>query len=371
MKIKNINASFLVLAILILSSFAFYVGAENNSNGTKSIFLDSDQDGLSDEEEKIYGTDPHNPDTDGDGYSDGAEVRSGYDPLKKAPGDKLPGFNASVRANASDTTDSTGVASAVLGDTSKKNLTKDIAQKISDLAQTSATSNTPISLDDLQATITPALDNSTISEDDLPPYDPKEVKIKKQNYANLGTEKAKAKKKEDCIDYLTAIAFIFTSNSPEPVTKLPDATNMFSKITTAITTAITTQSNSGLKDLIASQQKVVEQLRAVEVPEDLVDIHVKAMRFALYSENLGTLLQTKADDPMTSIANLSKLQGFLSVFSDFSTEVENKLAEYDLTYDEAVQNKLKSYGIDAPKDLSGLESLINTNTTATADTTTP
>lgn len=43
--------------------------------------LDSDNDGLTDAEEKIYGTDPHNPDTDGDGYLDGAEVKAGYNPL--------------------------------------------------------------------------------------------------------------------------------------------------------------------------------------------------------------------------------------------------------------------------------------------------
>ncbi|MEA1936627.1 MAG: hypothetical protein U9N04_00765, partial [Patescibacteria group bacterium] len=42
---------------------------------------DSDQDGLSDEMEAFYGTDPNNPDTDGDGFSDGNEVTRGYDPL--------------------------------------------------------------------------------------------------------------------------------------------------------------------------------------------------------------------------------------------------------------------------------------------------
>jgi len=43
--------------------------------------IDSDNDGLTDAQEKVLGTDPHNPDTDGDGYLDGAEVKSGYNPL--------------------------------------------------------------------------------------------------------------------------------------------------------------------------------------------------------------------------------------------------------------------------------------------------
>ncbi len=45
-----------------------------------SSALDSDNDQLPDNIEKLYGTDPHNPDTDGDGYSDGHEVQNGYNP---------------------------------------------------------------------------------------------------------------------------------------------------------------------------------------------------------------------------------------------------------------------------------------------------
>lgn len=50
---------------------------------------DADKDGLPDDLERIYQTDPNNPDTDGDGFPDGAEVANGYDPTKPAPGDKI------------------------------------------------------------------------------------------------------------------------------------------------------------------------------------------------------------------------------------------------------------------------------------------
>ncbi len=42
--------------------------------------VDSDGDGLSDQEESILGTDPNNKDSDGDGVSDGDEVKKGFDP---------------------------------------------------------------------------------------------------------------------------------------------------------------------------------------------------------------------------------------------------------------------------------------------------
>lgn len=45
------------------------------------VDADDDNDGLSDEEEKVFGTDSLNKDTDGDGVSDGEEVLSGADPL--------------------------------------------------------------------------------------------------------------------------------------------------------------------------------------------------------------------------------------------------------------------------------------------------
>ena len=43
--------------------------------------LDTDNDGLSDIDEVIYGTDMNNPDSDGDGYLDGDEVENGYNPM--------------------------------------------------------------------------------------------------------------------------------------------------------------------------------------------------------------------------------------------------------------------------------------------------
>lgn len=56
--------------------------------GTDINNPDTDGDGLFDREEvKVYGTDPLNPDTDGDGYLDGIEVRAGYNP--KGPGKLL------------------------------------------------------------------------------------------------------------------------------------------------------------------------------------------------------------------------------------------------------------------------------------------
>lgn len=58
--------------------------ANVNTNTNVPLGKDSDNDGLSDEEEKQLGTNPSNFDTDGDGLTDRVEVRIYHtDPLKK------------------------------------------------------------------------------------------------------------------------------------------------------------------------------------------------------------------------------------------------------------------------------------------------
>lgn len=351
MKIKNINSSFLILVCLISLSFAFYVGAENKAE-TKSIFLDSDQDGLTNEEEKMYGTDPQNPDTDGDGYSDGTEVRSGYDPKKPSPGDKI------ITAEPSKISGSKNSQAAnVLGAATEQNITSDISQKIITMANPENGSKS-ISMEDVQALVDQSISGSTlVAEDAMPEINKADLKIKKQNYSKLGTKKAEERKKEDFSDYIAAITYIFSSNSPMPITSLTDAPGIITQIKKTVISTVTSRDSSELKSLTASQEKVVTQLKTLEVPEDLVDLHIKALRFAIYSQKVAGYLEPKADDPLGDIANLSKVDGFLTALSDFATEAETKLSEYGLSYDETLQKKLKSYGIDAPENLNNIGTL--------------
>lgn len=60
------------------------LSGKKNINEQLANQLDTDQDGLTDDEElNIYQTDIINPDSDSDGYQDGDEVKNGYNPLGK------------------------------------------------------------------------------------------------------------------------------------------------------------------------------------------------------------------------------------------------------------------------------------------------
>lgn len=63
---------------------------EEGDLGTDPFKVDTDQDRIPDPiEVRVYKTDPLNPDSDNDGYLDGEEVKAGYDPKNATPGARL------------------------------------------------------------------------------------------------------------------------------------------------------------------------------------------------------------------------------------------------------------------------------------------
>jgi len=58
-------------------------GGEGNLDIVNDPLADTDNDGVSNQEEMLKGTNPSNSDTDGDGYSDEEEISEGTDPLNR------------------------------------------------------------------------------------------------------------------------------------------------------------------------------------------------------------------------------------------------------------------------------------------------
>lgn len=83
----------------INDSVVIPVSTELISSSTKLEQIDTDNDGLKDWEEGLWGTNPKVTDTDKDGTSDGKEVSLGRDPNKKGPNDKYIKTNTSNSTN--------------------------------------------------------------------------------------------------------------------------------------------------------------------------------------------------------------------------------------------------------------------------------
>ena len=346
MKIQNIKITLIVLAGLLVLSFSVFVSAQDN-NGAQNIFLDSDQDGLTDAEEKLYGTDSHKKDTDGDGYSDGVEINSGYDPLKPAPGDRI------VPEKIKNQTENK--------DANKKNITRKVAEKITSLTSNTTSANQTVTLEQIQEISNEAV-NQVITEDDLPEVTDDEIIIKEQDFKNLTNKQIEEKKKEDFLNYIVAIFYILSSNSPKPLTSTSAIQSVATTMTGEISTALATRDSETFDELGENAEKMLEEIKEIEVPQDLVELHKKGLRFFKYALSLPEDLVSNEEDPIADMTQYSKLQAFLDVLMNYNSEVESKFNEFNINYDDVIKGKIINLGIEAP-DLSDSDTLINSDET--------
>jgi hypothetical protein len=325
-KIKSLRISLLLLGSLMILSFAFFTTAQDKATTSNNVFLDSDQDGLADSEEKTLGTDPFKKDTDGDGYSDGTEVKSGYDPTKPAPGDKIV-------ADENKTTLATGTADT------PENLTKNLETKIETLMSEREASGQSISMEEVQGLIDESL-ATPIKEPVIPEVKPEDVKIKKQNYSKLSKEEKAAKEKEDFVEYLSAISYVLSSNSPKPITSKSDAQSLLSSFATQISSALANQNPAAIAELSKSGEKTLEQMKEVEVPESLADLHVKGLALANQLQSIKDYVAPTAGDPLSGMINISKVQSIFEVMAGFGSDLESKLVENEFLLDVSLKQFL-------------------------------
>lgn len=311
-------ASLALISCMVLIS----ASAEDAFSG-KNIFQDSDSDGLSNEEERLYGTDPFTKDTDGDGYSDGVEVKGGYNPLKKAPGDRIV-------IGGSDAEETTLTGSTV----SQENLTQKISTEVAKMVSEKGTSNPDVSLGDLDSVVSTALSSS--ENIILPTVSIDEIKVRSltKKEKKLSTSERKKVEEEYIVEYLTSMAYIMANNSPSVFQTENELQSLASNVADQSNNALLLGDFSYILDLSKNGERMLEQVKEVEVPESMVDMHLKALQMAKYAVSLkDELVATKnnTDDPLKNIATLSKIQGFLNVSSVFASEFGAKLTSYGIT----------------------------------------
>ncbi len=136
---------------------------------------DLDGDGLSNSDEKLWGTNPNNSDTDGDGFKDGEEVSANHNPTIPSPNDKLPagftpGQNITPLEGAAPATQSfeSFFADNVDLTGGKTNLTQEYGRTVPDKDKTPVTFSQFISAQSIVTTL-PRVNESLITpEQDIP-----------------------------------------------------------------------------------------------------------------------------------------------------------------------------------------------------------
>ena len=312
---KSARISFFIFFSLLSLSVTFFVFASDDVVTEKNIFQDSDQDGLSNDEEVLYKTDPLNKDTDGDGYMDGVEVESGYDPTKPAPGDKIIS-GEDMRGNMDDPIASGEVT-----------LTDQVTSEIvSIIEEQSLGEGEELSMDNVSDAIQNIM-SQTDQEVVLPEVDLETIKVKEVS-SKLKGDKRTEQEREDTIEYLTVMAYILANNSPKKFRTENDLSSILTSFGEQSVTAMILGGGGFIDDLGKTGQKILDETNDIEVPENMLGIHAQALKMAKYAIQLkDTVKSGNVDDPLGKIASLSKVQGFLGVTMDFSTEIYQKLSE--------------------------------------------
>lgn len=313
-KTKIWNGSFFVFLLITLFSFGALVVA-NEQEAIATYFEDADQDGLSAEEEKAFGTDPANSDTDGDGYSDGVEVESGYDPLKPAPGDRIVPEDVSVESTVSDGPNLTDIAS----------------DELAALVTEKQESQEELTAEDLNEAVAKVLENAN-EEVVLPEVDVDKIKIKELSNKLDETEK-KLKQKEDTLEYLTTVSYIILSNAPVPIRSDTELSGFAEKSIQGVMTGLMTGNYEALSTFELRTKTILEEIDAVEVPENMVATHVKAKQIVQFMANLSEKIKIvdPLKDPVGQMYELSKIQGAMLKIQDFVSETQQSMTDLGIS----------------------------------------
>lgn len=313
------SQKFLLLLYVVLTGGVFFVWSSFQEVRGENIFVDSDQDGLSNEEERLYKTDPQKRDTDGDSYSDGVEVKSGYDPLKPAPGDKIFAAGGSERA-------------AGEGNENTENLTQDLSQEIASVITEKSAAGEEVTLDELDERVNELLSGKG-AEVVLPPIDIKGLKVKNPVSKNLSESDRKEKEKEQATKYLTAMAYIFANNAPQKFTTEEELATSMSLLSGQLMTSLSSKNQELITELADNGRETLKQAKDIEVPDHMLPVHIKALQLAEYAISLEGEMKEKAaeGDPLSEIADMMKIQSLISATVSYVAEIEGKMKEYDIT----------------------------------------
>lgn len=355
----------------------FFAMAESKNNN--SLFLDSDQDGLTNKEEQAIGSDLQKTDTDGDGYSDSAEIRTCYNPLAAAPGDKMTSdqANATLSKIKQAQPDDTSLISAInsciaalpqaatqqafasgtstdsssdempdpsadptldlTSDPNNPNLTNEMIGQLLEMTKNKATSsdsfvNDPtFSSDDLAQVSQSALQTVDITKD-LPDIKDSELNILPEiSDKKLSDEELKTRQKDEITKYLAQVAFIFASNSPFPVEKTSDLGTNVNTEAANLVSALSSGDQSKIDSYASKAQAGIDQLKKVAVPFALKDIHKSMLQLAIYTLNQKDNISINSADPMKSLAAVSSLQAVAQNATSIEDQLSEILSNYGIT----------------------------------------
>lgn len=245
---------------------------------------DWDKDGIPNEEESIFRTDPFNPDTDGDGFLDGEEVAAGCSPIIPKPNDcKDELAKMDIKKNLTDEFSQLITGGLLSGDLNPKN--QNFSKSITTLAEKAKLESIKLlSVDDSQIIV-------NIKKDD--------TKESRQEYVNQLVQIAE--------NY-----FLITSK--------PYKTNIFDE-----------DKIFNLNSQIEDTEKLYNKVSNLQVPTSWSDFHRKLIKFIKKNLLYFKALNNANQDPLKSMIILSRSTDLNMEYQNIISEALDKIREQNLT----------------------------------------
>lgn len=335
-KVVSGNKISRTVVFLLVVIFAWTGLSQANLSGL-NIFQDNDQDGLTNEEERAYGTNPDKADTDGDGYSDRVEIESGYNPLKPAPGDKLIKEEPKIKGE----NDKKVSSEANLTDAFFEKIEQEKKQEL-DFLQT--LTNNPQALENEE--LLNSFQGVSLTNEDIEKYFQEasqevslsdELELISEDEIEIiakptgSDEKIKEDEKKQIEEYLTAIFYIGATSSPFPLDENKDLTSQGISFIQIVSGYFENGEQEKIEELKIEAENVYEQVKKIKTPEVLKDIHISSLSILKYlKENVDEDDLLNQDDPLKMISALGKIQAALIEAENLKSELEAVLNEYEI-----------------------------------------
>lgn len=320
------NKKISVFAAMLLFAWLNFSFAQNDD---LNFFEDRDQDGLADQEEEALGTDPDNPDTDGDGYNDGVEVSGGYDPLVAAPGDRVGEEGEDEQA------DEVNLTELLL-----ENIEEAKEGEIDVLQEASLTEEGVIDIDeedeevsltddDMEGFVEETLEESGLSDTEMDILDEDEFTI----LDPPEDDDAKAildQEKKQVEEYFVEIGYILTENYDYVSGDQDALTGDLIGLIMDVSLDLDEGEDSTVNEMKEDGEDVFEQLKEVEVPYVLKDVHVTAMSLFQHMLKQDESLLFDRDDPVGLNLLIGQMEGATMEADNLSEQVNQVLNQYDI-----------------------------------------
>ncbi len=311
MQIVNVRKSRIALAVLLLLAGAGIAGVILSKNSAKrtisvtslveeaaqttsfqnkntNLIKDSDNDGLLDWEEKVYGTDPNNPDTDGDGTTDGEEIKQHRDPLVAGPNDGT-GTQASGASALSNLTELLAQElSGVLNDPGVNLKLPNVEETISNIDLYSPQG--------FKKTFTAAL-TANRAEFEIPPIPDTEIRI--SDAPGTGMK------------YAQSVVFIVERNIKSLPKELPQA----------LADAVENAEYDDLAPYVSAYQRTAAEVKVLAVPPQWQEAQKKQIGLFLALSRIADAVQHSPEDPLKGALALSVTPRIMATQGDILEQI--------------------------------------------------